>query len=788
MRFKNLSKPNVETTNVRMGIIRTTSLSQELDSTTVVLTQVPKLDIEPYDKIELQNENNKFEYYIVGNRSWNIVKVGDDFLYDYTVDLVEPTKLLDTIILPSMTVTNIGQNRSITYYVRNALKMYFHDDLSNDIGIYVDINNFSESTYEIFDNIVCPEAVFSEPTLREYIDYFFNIKGYRCKLVYSGTGYSLRHVDFNLRSGTFPYDKCDTLVGSESAGDYVTQLTSTINDVVSPNYVKEYHKLKSEAGYYTEDTASLVLDYKPYDIKSLYVHSTGAKYVSIQDTFWNTTGMGLFRLRVRHGDGPDHYSRIADITAIETDAYLKHEDAYELKADPNNPGFHKILYVSPEVDIAHNLVTSEVFSSLQTLSRGDYVKDYDYVVGRNTNKYMTDKLYQNNTITWSRGSKEISGLFNYQKKNFILQPDDETAFQYAYLNSFCMNLIRGKEELHGEWWNNSTSQEYVPIPPGYYKIYEYTDYETGYDFIIVMNPQYCYAKWNIEYKFDKIRFEVEYRPYLNYKMIQRQPNKNHLIEMANSNTNAKTDLISFYEQSKEKNKQLGNETLTFYGHSDTSNIAFKLGQVYNVSWDTYVLNKYEYTYKHDIIMYKGTLTKDFSNQNIYTLLNREKRYYALPNTNESVDRHVMFDINDHLDDYFFDEGVRFGVSIYDRNMSFIGSLPVIRVDYQDGNYCFNFGFYDNVSINLRPTDRTAKNAAYKIVEYIKFTDDYGECSKLKFVMYAINENDVNDGEWSYSYDVNADNSYILATYEFETPDYFMKDARERLIFSLNKLN
>ena len=53
--------------NVRRGIVRAENLSDELDCATVIVTQVPKMDVQPYDLIELTNENNELEYWLVAN-------------------------------------------------------------------------------------------------------------------------------------------------------------------------------------------------------------------------------------------------------------------------------------------------------------------------------------------------------------------------------------------------------------------------------------------------------------------------------------------------------------------------------------------------------------------------------------------------------------------------------------------------------------------------------------------------------------------------------------------------
>ena len=122
------------TTNVRWGIVRNKNLSEQLDSATVVLTNVSNMNIEPYDLIQLTNESGNAENWLIANVNKDYVTYNAPFKFDYTLDLMSLTKRLETISLPSMSITNIGQNRTIKSYIQRVIERYVLPELSKYVS------------------------------------------------------------------------------------------------------------------------------------------------------------------------------------------------------------------------------------------------------------------------------------------------------------------------------------------------------------------------------------------------------------------------------------------------------------------------------------------------------------------------------------------------------------------------------------------------------------------------------------------------------------------------------
>ena len=124
MRFREiLGTYNV--TSVRVGHVVTNNLSNELDSLTVILTNIPKINIQSYDIVEFTDENDNVTYWLVANIEKTFTTFKEPFLYEYVVDLISPTKLLE-IPIPSHTITNVPySDRGINRFCKDAVDMYF---------------------------------------------------------------------------------------------------------------------------------------------------------------------------------------------------------------------------------------------------------------------------------------------------------------------------------------------------------------------------------------------------------------------------------------------------------------------------------------------------------------------------------------------------------------------------------------------------------------------------------------------------------------------------------------
>ena len=564
------------TTNVRRGIIRSANLSDELDSTTIILTQVDKLNIQPYDLVELTNEYDELEYWLVANFHRKNVSFKPP-VYDYTIDLMSITKLLETVILPNMTVTNIGQNRSVLTYIENAMRGYF----SNSYGRYT----ISNEVIELCGNVVCPECDFFEPTLREYLDHLLGFVNCLVKLKFEDGEFVLTYLDLNPNGSKMNTDCLLSLEQSQNAEQYATQLEHTLNNNIGQFPIKEYHKLKSDTFLFDSNSAKLILHHKPYDIKKLIVKNVKFSIRAYMQISGNSNTI----------DGATIYFNSGD------------------ESEYSKGGLYRYIN-NVDVDLTNYLAIDQVFQSLATLEQGMYEELDEAYCGTK---------FKNNTLRWSRGSNIIDNLHYYETKSIMWSESDEAALAYAIMSAIYMKLDM---LLSSASFINEDGKQVTYSRKAF-------DSTSG-------------ITYNYDWKNDwsDIIFEVEYIPYINAKTkLKKKSNARHLVSAVDNSTNASSDISSLIRSSHEKIKQLGNDSLMFYARSDISKYGkkpiYNLGDFYiEESGDKYILNHLEYEFKTNCILYKGIITKNYSNRNMYTLINREKRYYSLADASESVIR------------------------------------------------------------------------------------------------------------------------------------------------------
>ena len=562
--------------NVRRGIVRGKSLSEELDCSTIVLTQVSRIDIQAYDLVELTNESNELEYWLVANYQRNTVSF-EPLKYDYIIDLMSPTKILEGIILPNLTITNIGQNRSILIYIQNAMELYFE----NSYGDYV----LSEELINLFGETICPEGSFNEPTLREYLDYLLGFKGCLSKLIYKNGEFVLSYLDLNYQGEELDTKYITKIEQSQNAEQYVTQLEHTLSDVIGQHPIVEYHNLKSDTFLFDSTTAKIILHNKPYDIKKIIVKNMSFQinaYLNIEGNS-NTVDHAIIYFNSEHEEGNESGGLYRYINGV-------------------------------ELDITKYLVVEEIFQSLETLEQGTFdVLDEE----------LCNNIYQNNTLRWSRGSRIIDNFHYYQTKTSLWQTSDSEALTYAIQCAIYLNLNNFLETA--TYTNESGKQVTYSV---------FSDAKSG----IV-----CDYEWSTDAS--NLVFEIEYIPFVNSKLkLERQGEYRHLVSAVDNSSNVQSDISSFIKKSFEKMNQLGNDCLLFYARNSTATSfkpIFKIGDYFLDEEEKYILSHLEYETKSNCILYKGILTKNYSNRNIHTIINREKRYYSLADSSQSLIRNEV---------------------------------------------------------------------------------------------------------------------------------------------------
>lgn len=720
---------------IRPGIVRSMSLSDELDSATIILSNTDRINIEPNDLVELTNEYNKLEYWLVANYTREVFSVAP-LKYNYTIDLMSPTRVLETIILPNLTITNIGQNRSILFYIQEAIRIYANNSNENLFAEYGNCT-LSAELVSLCQSTVCPECVFEEPTLREYLDYLLGFKNCLAKLIYESGHFVLTYLDLNPSGSSIEKIGFVDLQQSQTAEQYVTQLEHTFSNVVSQNPITEYHRLKSDSFLFDSESAKLVLNRKPYDINKLIVKNASFQIYAY--------------MKYSNNDN------IIDHATIYVNS--DHEEGNA------SGGLYRYIN-NYEIDITDYLVIDSIFQTLETLPQGSFSILNDDLANNN---------YVNNSLRWSRGNNIIDNFHYYQTKTIIWTSSDEPAIIYAIRSAILKKLDSILASI------SYTMSDGVRVT--------YSRYDSH-------ATKGIFFDYSWKDNFENVIFEVNYIPYVNAKLkIPQDAKYRHLVSTPDNSTNITTDISSFIRGSFEKNRQLGNDSLMFNARTVLFDKPYyKLGQTYkDEDGNTYLLSYLEYESKNNYVLYKGILTKNYSNRNIHTVINREKRYYSLADSSESVVRHEISvqKYNVVLENYQSENTERtimlvkpfnilkFTATANDNDNKVSGYISADTIA-EENMVSHSALFYDNAVYATRVGEK--KNGGYEM-QCLKYVDSYGEVKSFDAEFKYATGNNL-DVILNCEAQYKEDNAFLGSN---KVSFDFLKDSREQICLTTESI-
>jgi len=704
-----------ESSNVRWGRAKTQTLSTELDSSIIVISNSDKLDIQCYDIVELLNEQGQYEYWLVADKQESYITFTAPFKFQYTIQLMSLTKLLETSFLPSMTITNIGQNRTILFYIEDAFRnSYFKSSQNIPISI--------SDRLQTLANVVAKEHTFSEPTIREFIDWLLSSVGAICTLKMTKTNnhysFVLDYIKLSASSTQIGNYITNIETGQDSEA-YVSRILQTSDDIVSEQTITEYLKEATTEPIFNTDTAQLILKRKAFDFKNLKVLNVG------------------FRVRLQHGDSAPGTSTPEVFTTYNSD---------------NDSDVPSTISIS----IADLVVPTEEYSTLNKPKPSAYESSNPREHPGNCAVEFyttTSKKWLTNTLTWDRGKSVITNIHYMQEwKEWWDEYNTGTSIE---------NAIRRKI---WEWFKTT----YPNKGDSYVTAGSWQDDEMERSVARGLPSMSWWLVDNLSYEYDEQLFEVEYQPYFSPKIVEQSERRNAIYSV-DTNTNAKTDILLQLDRNKEKLNQLACDYKIMTAISKVTNDDYtpkiSVGQYWlDENNKKYILTKLETAVNPSFIQYKGTLSLNFSNAIIDTSLNREKRYYAYANTEivtrkESITYYYKIELNNYNSgdrplmpaNYCRIEFLADGTP-YRRIGYYI--LPVVAI-YNDRMASFEIQTMDNISITSVKGDSITGGYQNKVLKYV---DDYGEFAYANVELGVLDHKGFEGGktaiEWAAEIDIS----------------------------------
>ena len=225
--------------NITEGAVFTENYNETLDSGTIILPQLEnEIEIEPFDVMYIYSTDGKI------NSRYMCVDSPDSFqisldpeIFQYQITLCSLTKMLEGILLPSISITKSNLNRSVGFYLNQYIKQYGTKlDSGETQGARSNKFNLSSLATTKFNNIICPEMQWNEPTLREVLTDLMMVAD--CiPIVEKGTGntYDINFIDITQigsEISTVQRKGINYIRKSQSSADYVSEIkTKIVNSI-----------------------------------------------------------------------------------------------------------------------------------------------------------------------------------------------------------------------------------------------------------------------------------------------------------------------------------------------------------------------------------------------------------------------------------------------------------------------------------------------------------------------------------------------------------------------------
>lgn len=277
-------------TNIRDGLVVRNNESPELDSITIVIDNENSLAIKQWDVVGLNDQvHNEDVFYVIATFDEEIAVCSDNITkYKYTLNLVSPTKLFESVVLPNISNTNIGNDLTIKEFLEEKFDYYMSFMFS---GLENGSPCFSWDFPDGLGDMVCPEFTLNEPNMRELLNYLWSIKNctFRCYIKQTGSVYSyvISYLDYN-KKGNQVYSEDMITKRSNTIENSATHLRSNLGNTINETIVTEVQPFKTDAYVYSTNDLKIILNNPVYDVYSLKIYAVVKRYYAR----WTATADG----------------------------------------------------------------------------------------------------------------------------------------------------------------------------------------------------------------------------------------------------------------------------------------------------------------------------------------------------------------------------------------------------------------------------------------------------------------------------------------------------------------
>lgn len=305
---KNLQTENdytsAKTYEIAEGAVFTYTKNETLDSATIVIeNQTEKIEMSPYDIVEILNYNG--QRFQINNTSGlmcidtytETMTCVNPKIYRYEITLFSETKQLEGIILPNLKITKVwNKTRTVYDYINQYMIEYCpRIRIKNGNNIEYDYKfKWDDDLHSLQNkfNMQCPEMQWNTPTLREVLNDLMMVAD--CiPVLNNGTLSFMDLTEVADTDWTNDTTHINYVTRSKSSEDYVSELQVNLENVTNQTEGVNNLVTKAEWVMFSPTDGGVVLQndnmilktsYPIYRLKSLVAHFEGAYVIGADAT------------------------------------------------------------------------------------------------------------------------------------------------------------------------------------------------------------------------------------------------------------------------------------------------------------------------------------------------------------------------------------------------------------------------------------------------------------------------------------------------------------------------
>lgn len=645
--------------NLIQGFTISEEYNETLDSGTIMISNVPQLDINPYDDVFIYSSDRElsnptefkkcsfYRHFLIDQFQEEVTRLGE--LFKYTISLFSETKGLENVQLPNISITqplNASKKISTLEYIKRFLAMYnkmikvpdgeikngecYYWKYKRKYRLAQSDSGMLESIGEVFKNSYTPDFTLNNPNLRDVLAKLLITKD-RIPVVKDNYIYCLditkRREAFNLNVGEINY-----IYGSKSSDNYCTDLRRNYSEALAQDYTGKYTEF---LGFRNSDSPLLTLanmrietKFPIYKINKLYMCYYKK---AIKHSLLNRDTQDVFFLCKQD---------ITPLVKLNSERNCLSEDTKAFNEEKNK--------------------TIETLSKYK-LSTVGYDIGSNHIDGWGTvYNYPVNFFWQNETSSY------IENIFNFM--------DSNTPFGISNLYKLVADLHISENEQKNIYFTLSKGTiKDIMAAPEYNSFLQSIKTLVGEDNFDIKNETAYYKS---------LFFEIEYQPFYSGVVIQSKEFGKENITVNDNASSSLTLLELDGLAQKEKINRFGNKGIQINARYTNIGDLQALGSVFE---DDVIIYHKEYSINDNVVNCTYYGMKDYVLKNYFTTVYAKHRTYNLMSYGESITRcenernYLLFSKTRQ----YYDSNPL--VSSYNFNKSFCAKL----LNFYDGFFSYN---------------------------------------------------------------------------------------------------